>query len=170
MRPVVVAKLLRPHGVRGVLVARVFCEDPTSLANYAPFFTETGDPFPLTVLHFPQPNRALVRVAGCDDRTAAEAWRNKLVLADRALFPPTEPGTFYHCDLIGLMVADAEDRTPFGRINAVQDLGAGTFLEILPNGGTPDTPKLWTIPFTEEAIKDVDINTGIVLAYRRYLL
>ncbi len=49
-----------------------------------------------------------------------------------------------------------------GRIKSVQDFGAGDLLEIAPSEGGPT----WWLPFTREAVPEVRLGDGYVVAVR----
>jgi 16S rRNA processing protein RimM len=57
---------------------------------------------------------AIVRFAGVQDRTAAEALRGARVLVERADLPPLAPGEYYLADLVGLRVQGPEG--PVGEV------------------------------------------------------
>ena len=50
----------------------------------------------------------------------------------------------------------------FGRVKAVHDFGAGDILEIDPGRGAPT----WYLPFTREAVPEVQISSGRITAVR----
>jgi 16S rRNA processing protein RimM len=83
------------------------------------------------------------------DRTAAERLTNKKLYVDRARLPAPDEEEFYVADLVGL-AAVAEDGRELGRVDAVHDHGAGTFLEVGP----------LLLPFTKAAVPVVDIEAG----------
>jgi 16S rRNA processing protein RimM len=63
---------------------------------------------------------------------------------------------FYLADLVGLTARRA-DGTPFGRVGAVHDDGAGTFLDIAQPGSAN-----MLVPFTRAAVPHVDLAAGSV--------
>ena len=82
----------------------------------------------------------------------------------REELPQLELNEYYHEDLIGLNVVD-DKHEQLGKISAIQDYGAGAFLEI----NLADR-KLATIPFNHEAIVDVNLPTCEVVINKRFLL
>ena len=76
----------------------------------------------------------------------------------RDALPPPEDDEFYLADLVGLRVETAEGQV-LGAVRGVQDFGAGDLLEVKPEGG----PSFW-LPFTREAVPEVDIAGGRLLA------
>ena len=93
------------------------------------------------------------------DRTAAEKLNGRDLFIDRSALPePDDEETFYHADLIGLAVVDA-DGERIGEIVAVPDYGAGDLLEIRPAAG-----KTFHLPFTRACVPVVDVAGGRVVA------
>jgi 16S rRNA processing protein RimM len=77
---------------------------------------------------------------------------------DRAALPaPEETEAYYHADLIGLAAEDPQGQ-PLGRIAAVENYGAGDYLEIEPPQG-----ETLLIPFTKAAVPLIDIEAGRVV-------
>src|SRR5580698_1587005 len=103
---VAVAEVARPHGVRGELRLKVYNPDSDLLTRRAGAAVRLrlpdGSERDVAVLHAREANKALlVRLAGVDDRDAAEALRGAEVCVPRDAFPPLAEGEFYACDLEG---------------------------------------------------------------------
>jgi 16S rRNA processing protein RimM len=94
------------------------------------------------------------RLSGIADRSAAEALKGLRLYVPRSALPATEAEEFYHADLIGLR-AELRDGRAAGRVTAVHDHGAGTYLEIAGAGGRP-----LILPFTRRAAPVVDLAGG----------
>ena len=75
---------------------------------------------------------------------------------ERDILPKADDDEFYHIDLVGLNV-QFENSQDIGIVNTVQDFGAGVLLEIKPEKG----PSFY-IPFTLEAVPDVQIDKGYI--------
>ncbi len=100
----------------------------------------------------------LARIAGVADREAAQALRGvRLYVARAALPEPEEAEAFYHADLIGLAAEDPQGQ-PLGKVAAVENYGAGDYLEIERPEGEP-----LLIPFTQAAVPLVDLNAGRIV-------
>ena len=72
--------------------------------------------------------------------------------------PEPEEDEFYLADLIGL-TAQTPDGEVLGKIKSIQDFGAGDLLEIQPPDGAS-----WWLPFTKEAVPEVRIADGRIVA------
>jgi 16S rRNA processing protein RimM len=142
----------RPHGVHGFLRVQSHAADPADLPRYSPLFDERGRKFRL---HWHADGIAQlsefvdgkpVKVA---DRAAAERLVNLRLYVERDRLPPPDEEEFYLADLIGLTAVTATGEN-LGRVDAVHDHGAGTFLEIGP----------LLVPFTRACVPSVDIAAG----------
>jgi 16S rRNA processing protein RimM len=93
-------------------------------------------------------------------RDQAEALRGLKLYIARADLPEPDDDEFYVTDLIGLAVV-SPDGEPLGKVKAVQDFGAGDLLEVQPEHGAT-----WYLPFTREAVPEVRIDAGEVVAVK----
>jgi 16S rRNA processing protein RimM len=97
----------------------------------------------------------VVRLEGCDDRSAAEALVGFHLLVDASDRPPLEPGEFHVLDLVGLEVRLLPEGTVLG---SVTDLihGGNDLLEMeLCEGG-----RRLLIPFVEAIVPEVQLEQG----------
>lgn len=147
-KPVLIAELGRAHGVRGLLRYRSFGE--REITAYNPLHDAAGRAFVL------RPHGAdLVSVEGVADRDAAERLTGTKLFVARERLPPPEPDEFYLADLVGL-AAVRPDGAALGRVLAVDDHGAGTFLTL---SGPPER----LVPFTRACVPVVDLAGGQVV-------
>jgi 16S rRNA processing protein RimM len=146
---ILLGQFARPHGVRGLVRVQSFTADPADIAAYGPVSDEAGTrTFRLRVV---QPGEMpVVAVEGVADREAAAKLTGTRLYVARDRLPAPAEDEFYHADLIGLAVEDASGRR-LGTIAAVNDHGAGAFLEI----DTAAQPLL--LPFTRAAVPVVDL-------------
>ncbi|HJO35550.1 MAG: ribosome maturation factor RimM [Pseudomonadota bacterium] len=152
-QPVVMGRFGAPHGVRGWV--RVFPEaDPgTGLIDLLPWLIEAPagwQPLELAEARV-QPSQLLVRVAGCEDREAAGALRNRLIAVPRAALPPPAEGEFYWIDLLGVEVVDVDGRH-YGRISQMLETGANDVMVV-------QGEREHLIPFVrEQVVRQVDLE------------
>jgi 16S rRNA processing protein RimM len=152
---VLVARFGAPHGVRGEVKLWSFTEDPLAVTEYAPLTAADGRTFEIESLR-PAKDFLVARVAGVNDRTAAQALRNiELYVARERLPEIDEDETWYVSDLIGL-AALAPDGAQVGTVTAVHNFGAGEVIEIAPAGGGPTI----MLAFTESAVPEVNVKAG----------
>ncbi|WP_321500981.1 ribosome maturation factor RimM [Breoghania sp.] len=155
---VLMAEIGAAHGIRGEVRVKPHGDDPMALADYGPLETEDGSrSFEILSLR-PQKHMLIVRFKGVNDRNAAEALtRTKLYVA-RERLPEPDEDDFYHADLIGLPVYD-ESGELLGKVATIANFGAGDLLEIRPIGATS-----FFLPFTREAVPEIDLANGRILA------
>jgi 16S rRNA processing protein RimM len=142
------------HGVRGAVRVKSFTSDPASIIAYGPLEDESGARRLALTLDGTVRGMLIARIPGVADRNAAERLKGTRLYLPRAALPPTAEEEYYHADLIGLAVV-LKDGTPFGRVRAVHDFGAGDSLEIERADGAAVL-----VPFTEAAMPVVDLAAG----------
>ena len=151
-----IAEITGTHGVRGLVKLRCFADDPALLNGDHPVYNEAASrQFIFTKLS-PHKQGYLAEIeglTGCDQ--AKKLSKTKLYI-ERDILPKASDDEFYHIDLIGLNV-QFENSQDIGIVNAVQDFGAGTLLEIKPEKGAS-----FYIPFTLDAVPDVQIDKGYI--------
>jgi 16S rRNA processing protein RimM len=103
----------------------------------------------------------VVRAKEVETRDQAEALRGLKLYIPRDRLPEPEEDEFYVTDLIGLAV-QSPDGEALGTIRSVQDFGAGDLLEVQP----PEGGATWYLPFTREAVPEVRIADGVVVAVK----
>ena len=153
-----VAQIGAAHGTRGEVKLWSFTADPMAVADYGMLESEDGRAtFEIEALR-PAKDHLVARLAGVNDRSAAERLTNLRLYVSRARLPAAEADEFYHADLIGL-AAVARDGRRLGSVVAVHDFGAGAILELRPEGAS-DTVLL---PFTAATAPEVDISGGRIV-------
>ncbi len=157
-RKLCVAVVTGAHGVRGAVRLKSFTAEPEAVADYRPLTDRTGArTFELTLTG--RAKDALVaRIAGVDDRDAAQALRGTELYIERDLLgAPEDEDEFYQADLIGL-TAETEDGAVYGTVRAVQNFGAGDLLEVdLQGGGSV------LLPFNRTLVPLVDLEAGRIV-------
>ncbi|WP_030381548.1 MULTISPECIES: ribosome maturation factor RimM [unclassified Streptomyces] len=150
----VVARIGRAHGIKGEVTVEVRTDEPeVRLAPGAVLATDPASAGPLTIetgrVHS---GRLLLRFEGVRDRTAAEALRNTVLIAD--IDPdelPEGEDEYYDHQLIDLDVV-TEDGTEVGRITEVSHLPSQDLFVVERPDGTEVM-----IPFVEEIVTTVDL-------------
>lgn len=151
----VVARIGRAHGIKGEVTVEVRTDEPElRLGPGAVLATEPAQVGPLTIetgrVHS---GRLLLRFEGVRDRTAAEALRNTLLIAE--VDPeelPEDPDEFYDHQLMDLDVVLA-DGTEIGRITEISHLPSqDLFIVERPDGSEV------MVPFVEEIVSEIDLE------------
>jgi len=154
---VLLGRITTAHGIRGDVVIESYTAAPEDIAAYGPLQSEDGAKrFDVKVVRV-TPRGVIARVAGVSDRNAAEALRGTSLYALRADLPEAEAGEYYHADLVGLRVEDADGKR-IGTVAGVHNYGAGDLLELRLDGVAVTE----LIPFTDAFVPVVDIAGGRV--------
>ncbi len=147
------------HGVRGELKVALLTEDPHRfrLLNRVFVGLEDEEPVPWTLEGYRLHKRhALLKLANCDDRSAAEALRGHLIQVPLEEAIPPQEGEYFEHQILGLSV-----QTPAGE-------HLGEVVEILYTGANdvyvvrstdPDRGEL-LIPAIEEVVLEVNLDGG----------
>jgi 16S rRNA processing protein RimM len=149
-------------GVRGEVRITTYTEDPQAIARYRDLLRQDGSPA-LTVLSArPAKAGVVARVKDVTTPEQADALRGLKLYVPREALPVTEDeDEFYLADLIGLAVETPAGEV-LGTVRDVHNFGAGDLLEIAPAAGGPT----WWLPFTREAVPEVRIGEGRIVAVR----
>jgi 16S rRNA processing protein RimM len=101
----------------------------------------------------------ILRFAGVNDRTQAEALRDFLLLVPASDRPILEEGEFHVLDLVGLPVFDQASQLLIGSVVDVIPAG-NDLLEVAlaPAESTEAQPKTVLIPFVEAIVPVVDLQ------------
>ncbi|MCX5439925.1 MULTISPECIES: ribosome maturation factor RimM [unclassified Streptomyces] len=151
----VVARIGRAHGIKGEVTVEVRTDEPElRLGPGAVLATDPASAGPLTIetgrVHS---GRLLLRFEGVRDRTAAEALRNTLLIAE--VDPeelPEDEDEFYDHQLMDLDVVTT-DGVEVGRITEISHLPSqDLFIVERPDGSEV------MIPFVEEIVTEIDLE------------
>ncbi|MBA2687749.1 MAG: 16S rRNA processing protein RimM [Gemmatimonadaceae bacterium] len=168
---VIVGKVRKAQGIKGELLVeslsdsgeKTFAAGKTLIAG-----TASGDvlprpkglpgegPIELAITRSrPFKGGWLVIVEGIKDRTDAEKWRGRYLLAPRSeLDPPGENEVYLH-DLIGVTVESAE-HDEVGKVTGFYELPQGLMLEVRTAAG--DT----LVPYRAEVIAHADMERRVL--------
>ena len=155
---IIVGRLRRAHGVRGDLVVEPITDEPAEVFSAGRRLfagTVTGDPADdgaeLTVTHArPLSGGALVVGFGeIGDRSTAERWTNRYLLAPRDELTPPAEGEVYLHELVGMLVTLPAGEV-LGDVLEVYELPHGLALDVRYGGASV------LLPFREEFVQRVD--------------
>ena len=142
-----------PHGVRGLVRIKSFTEDPMAVGAYGPLSDEAGKKEYRVEALSAARGAVLARIDGIADRTAAEALRGLRLYVAREALPEAGEREWYEADLVGLPAVGRDGRD-WGKVIAFHDFGAGPVMEV--SEGV-------MLPFTDEAVPEVDVEGGKVV-------
>jgi 16S rRNA processing protein RimM len=156
----VVGRIAKAHGIGGEVAVDVRTDDPDHrYAAGASLATDPSDRGPLVIEQTRwHAGRLLVRFAGVTDRTAADALRGTLLVADSATSSPAADGEeFWDHDLLGLS-AVGEDGTVIGTVVDVLHPAGADLLVVERTTGAEVL-----VPFVRAIVPVVDVAAGRVV-------
>ena len=148
-------KVLRPHGLEGLLRVQSFSQSAASLLNAETVFFKltTGETRLISLIYArPHKNIFLVKLVGLTDINQAEVFRGAEVYISRdALI--REEGEYFWFELLGLKVFTEDD------------VFLGVVSQIIPSGNTEiyvvkNGDREIFLPATREVINRVDLENG----------
>jgi 16S rRNA processing protein RimM len=156
---VVVGRVGRAHGVHGDVSIEVRTDEPERRFMVgATLATDPASAGPLTVQRMRRHSgRLLLHFEELDDRSAAEALRGAVLLADiDPAETPDDPDEFYDRQLIGLAVHDVS----LGRVGVISEVSHGSAQDLLvvQRDQAPDV----LVPFVQAIVRSVDLDQGRV--------
>jgi 16S rRNA processing protein RimM len=161
---VVVGRIGRPHGVRGLATVEVRTDDPDlRFAPGAVLLTDPPERGPLTVVDKRwHSGTLLLQLSGpsgeaYDVREAVDQLRNTLLLVPIADLPEIEePDSFYDHQLVGL-TARMPDESVLGEVVAVRHEAQDLLVVRRAEGGEA------LIPFVAAIVPTVDVAGGFLV-------
>lgn len=153
----VVARIGKPHGLRGEVTVQVHTDSPEERFTPGTGFATEPDRGTLTLRSVRVHQQVyLLGFEGIPDRTAAESLRNtRLLLAEDD--ETEDDDAWREEDLLGLTVVTT-DGTVVGEVSALHTRDVQDLLEVRrPDGGEV------LIPFVEELVPEVDEDAGRVV-------
>ena len=154
---VIMGIITAPHGVRGQIKVKIFCERAQDLTAYGPLRLEDGTPLALQIKGFNK-GLAICAATSFSDRNSAETLKGCALYLERDKLPELGEGEIYQADLLGMQVCSS-DGTLLGKVIGLHDFGAGEIIEIqlAESKGTE------MLPYYPPFLKQVDIKTGQII-------
>ncbi|MBK9163527.1 MAG: ribosome maturation factor RimM [Acidobacteria bacterium] len=157
---VTIAKVARPHGIRGEVTADILTDFPERFAELESVIAKLADAsraeLKIEKFRFHQ-HRVMLKFAGIDTVEDAEQLRNAEICIDEADAVELEPDEYFDWELEGC------------RGSTLAGLELGTVAEVMRTGGTEilvirGGEKEFLVPFAEAICVEVDIeNKRIVV-------
>jgi 16S rRNA processing protein RimM len=156
----VVGRIGKAHGIRGEVTVEVRTDDPDErFGEGATLTTDPPERGPLTVEHsWWHSGRLVMKLVGIDDRNAAEALRDTLVVVDSDdLEPIDDPDEWRDHELEGLRV-ELTDGDIVGELRELLHLPGQDVLVV----ARPDGREV-LVPFVKAFVPVVDVPAGTVV-------
>ena len=161
-----IGRIVDVYGLKGWVKIRSFTEPETNFLNYSHCFYQDGKQWkPLKLEHGKIHGKGLVvKFAGFDDRTAAEALLKLDLVVKSSELPALDAGEYYWHQLEKLdvyAVSETEEKW-LGRIDHLLETGSNDVLVVKPCEGSIDKRER-LLPYRPEVVVKVDIPSKKML-------
>lgn len=147
-----VGRVVRPHGVRGALRVAALSELIHSLTPSTKVYLGPEHE-PAIVRDFRSHGRDfLLILERCEDRSAAEHWRDKVVHIRFEQAQALPEGVFYHWQILGLQVITQQGEI-LGEVTKILETGANDVYVVKDESGVE-----LLLPAIESVVLDVDLD------------
>lgn len=147
-----VGRVVRPHGVRGAIVVEANKDTIRSVRPSAQVYLgENKTPATVRTIRSHR-GRFIIRLVGCQDRDAAEAWRGVEIFIPFGDVEPLAEDEYYYWQMIGLSVQTEAGRR-LGRLESIIETGANDVYQVRTETGGE-----LLLPAIESVIKEVDLE------------
>jgi 16S rRNA processing protein RimM len=135
---VVIAKIRKPHGVKGEVQAEPLTFDISRFAKLGEVTLRKGNEIRSVVLEGYRPIALgiLLKFRGIDDRNAAELLRNFEVCIPSAERLPLPDSEAYFDEIVGMNAVDADSGEKIGVVSEVYSYPAGVAYDIRLDDGS----------------------------------
>jgi 16S rRNA processing protein RimM len=162
---IVLGRITAPYGVKGWLRIHPFGDDPGRWSEIQHWWLGRDEQdfsawqaYPLDTLRA-HGKAWVVKLAGVDDRNAAESLVGSFVGAPRETLPVTAADEFYWADLVGLAVEN-QKKEALGRV--VELVESGAHAVVVVQEGEGETARQRMLPFVSQVVHEVDVSAGVM--------
>lgn len=155
---VAIAKIAKPRGLKGEVVADILTDFPERFEQLETVTAVIPDGSTRVLKiedHWPQGSRIVLKFAGVDSIESAEQLRNAEVCVAESDAIELDAGEFYDWQLAGCDVKTI-DGVVIGKVRELMRTGAGEILVV-------DGDKEYLIPFAEKICTDVDVENKVIV-------
>ena len=157
-RFVTLGRVSGAHGLQGWVQVYSDTSPRENIVQYSPWILVRGDKRETLKVNAGRRQGKVVvaKLAGCNDRDAAEALIGADIVIGRDQLPATEgPGEYYWADLVGLRV-ETVDGIALGVIAHLFETGANDVM-VVQGDRERLIPYIW-----EQVVREVDLEAGLM--------
>jgi 16S rRNA processing protein RimM len=151
--------LRKPHGIKGEMSMELLTDFPERITKGKKIYLGEGHNQILIKSARNSNHGLLVHLENVESREAAEELRNNIVYVRCDEIPNLPIGSFYHNQVIGLVVLKV-DNTRLGIIIDIISTGSNDVYVIEPNG---ENEKEILLPAISSVILETDLKKGIMI-------
>lgn len=153
---VVLGKIQEPHGLKGWVRVYSCARPPENIFTYTNWLLSNSKK--VTIEQYAASgNKLSVKLAGVDDRNAAELLKNAQVSVDQQQLEPLDGDEFYWHQLVGLTVINSDQRK-LGVVKELIETGANDVLVIEGE----QSAALVAVPWVSSVILNTDLKAGVI--------
>lgn len=152
-----IAKITKPHGVKGQAKLISYCKKPEDIFNYSMLYDSQGNEIKIE-LYGRKGNLFIVNFIPIINRTQVESLAGTHLYINKNMLPSLLEDEYYNNDLEGLKVLNT-DMQHLGNIVAVHNFGAGDIIEIR----YLEKKDNFFLPFNKEFIKEINLYKGFMV-------
>ena len=151
---VVVARIIRPQGRKGEVLASILTDFPEKFAERRQLFLLETPPREVQLEHhWLHKDRIVFKFAGVDSISQAEALRGLALAIPRSERAGIEEDSVYISDLIGCELIDQRSAQPIGTIADVDRESSAIALLVVSSGQSAEI----LVPFVKAWLRRVDL-------------
>ncbi len=147
-----IAKITKPHGIRGQAKLISYAEQPENIFNYPCLYDENLNEYKLKI-NAQTNNMFIVTFNKNTSRNLVEQIAGTKLYITREMLPVTEENEYYNSDLEGMEIFD-NDKKLHGHILEVTNFGAGDVIEMK----LLDKKETIFLPFEREFISEINLD------------
>jgi len=153
---IAVGHVTKAHGIKGEVAVEVRSDEPSRFAEGATLFTESGSSLEIERSQ-PHGGRMLVKFAGVEDRTGADALRGQVLVVPESWLPELGDGEYWPFQIEGCEVITESGRS-LGSVSEVISNPAND-LWVAVDGQGAET----LVPAIHDVIVEVDVGAKRIL-------
>jgi 16S rRNA processing protein RimM len=156
-------RISAPFGIKGWVRVQPFTAEAGGLKRYQAWWLGNGAGWQEYEIESLQQQGAdvVAKLAGCEDRDAAAAFKGQVVAVSRSIFPAAKKGEFYWADLVGLSVKNSEGLA-LGVVTSMLETGANDVMVVQQDRQEAADVEERLIPFIAEVVKRVDVAARLI--------
>lgn len=148
----VVAKVLRPHGIHGEMLLETITDFPERLAVGTQVSIGRSHDVHTIEAVSPHGRNLRVKFEGVDSPESARGYRHEVVYVTAADRPPLPNGVYYHHQLVGCEVVD-ESGKELGILANILQTGANDVFVVRSDAGGE-----FLLPFLKSVVLQIDLG------------
>jgi 16S rRNA processing protein RimM len=165
---VVIGRVRTPHGLAGWLKVEPITHDPERFRDLDYVLAAKGNSTPerydIEAVQF-HPKQVLIKFAHIDVREDARKLTGSILKIPEDLVPPPDENEYYYYQLEGLRVEnDAGEH--LGTLDQIVRAGGNDVYWVLK----PDGKDHHLVPATRQAIASIDLEKGVMIVNRDYVV